>query len=231
MNIVSRFSILIYIRGEQEMDHIVGVLPYLWEGIQLTFFITIVGVAIGFVIGAFTGIARLSKNRLIFGIATVYVEIIRGTPILVQILFIYFGFADLFDINLDKITASIIAIALNAGAYIAEIVRGGIQSIDKGQTEAGRSIGLSAAQTMRYIVWPQAFKRMIPPLGNQFIISLKDTSLFSAIAVNELLYQGKYYASSAFVYFEPYAMVAIFYLAITIPSMLILRRVERRLDV
>ncbi|MGM8212145.1 amino acid ABC transporter permease [Virgibacillus sp. W0430] len=213
------------------MDHIIGVLPYLWKGIQLTFIITIVGVAIGFVIGAFTGMGRLSKNKFIFGLSTVYVEIIRGTPILVQILFIYFGLADLIGINLDKITASIIAIALNAGAYIAEIVRGGIQSIDKGQTEAGRSIGLNAAQTMRYIIWPQAFKRMIPPLGNQFIISLKDTSLFSAIAVNELLYQGKYYASSTFIYFEPYLMVGVFYLAITIPSMLILRRVERRLDV
>lgn len=213
------------------MDHMIAVLPYLWEGVKLTFIITIVGVAIGFVIGAFTGMGRLSKNKFIYGLSTVYIEIIRGTPILVQILFIYFGLADLLGINLDKITASIIAIALNAGAYIAEIVRGGIQSIDKGQTEAGRSIGLTAAQTMRYIIWPQAFKRMIPPLGNQFIISLKDTSLFSAIAVGELLYQGKYYASSTFVYFEPYVMVAVFYLAITIPSMLILRRVERRLDV
>ncbi len=213
------------------MEHIIGVLPYLWKGIQLTFIITIVGVAIGFVIGAFTGIGRLSKNKFIFGICTVYVEIIRGTPILVQILFIYFGFADLLGINLDKMTASIIAIALNAGAYIAEIVRGGIQSIDKGQTEAGRSIGLTASQTMFNIIWPQAFKRMIPALGNQFIISLKDTSLFSAIAVGELLYMGKYYASSTFVYFEPYLMVALFYLAITIPSSIILRRVERRLDV
>jgi|SRR5690625_51320 len=211
--------------------HIIGILPYLWEGIQLTFIITVVGVAIGFVIGAFTGLGRLSKNKLIFGITTVFVEVIRGTPILVQIFFIYFGLSDLFGINLDKMTASIIAIALNAGAYIAEIVRGGIQSIDKGQTEAGRSVGLTSWQTMRYIVWPQALKQMIPPLGNQFIISLKDTSLFSAIAVNELLYQGKYYASSTFVYFEPYAMVAIFYMAITIPAMLILRRIERRLDV
>src|SRR5690625_3374529 len=114
---------------------------------------------------------------------------------------------------------------------IAEIVRGGIQSIDKGQTEAGRSIGLTPSQTMRYIVWPQAFKRIIPPLGNQFIISLKDTSLFSAIAVNELLYMGKSYANNTFTYFEPYLMVSLFYLAITIPSSLILRRVERRLDV
>jgi len=213
------------------MEHITGVLPYLWEGIQLTFFITIVGVAIGFVIGAFAGLGRISKNKFIFWLCTAYVELIRGTPILVQILFIYFGLSDLFGINLDKVLASVIAIAVNAGAYIAEIVRGGVQSIDKGQFEAGDSIGLTKSQTMWHIIWPQAFKRMIPPLGNQFIISLKDTSLFSAIAVNELLYQGRYYASSTFVYFEPYLMVALLYLAITIPASIILRRIERRLDV
>lgn len=211
------------------MQHFVGVFPYLWEGIKLTFLITIIGVAIGFIIGAFVGLGRLSKNKLIFWICTVYVEVIRGTPILVQIFFIYFGLSDF--VNIDKLTASILAISLNAGAYIAEIVRGGVQSIDKGQFEAGDSIGLTRTQTMWYIIWPQAFKRMIPPLGNQFIISLKDTSLFSAIAVHELLYQGRTYASSTFVSFEPYLMVALFYLAITIPSSIILRRIERRLDV
>ena len=168
------------------MQHIIGVLPYLWEGIKLTFLITIIGVAIGFIIGAFVGLGRLSKNKLIFSICTVYVEVIRGTPILVQIFFIYFGLSDF--VNIDKLTASIMAIALNAGAYIAEIVRGGVQSIDKGQFEAGDSIGLTKAQTMWYIIWPQAFKRMIPPFGNQFIISLKDTSLFSAIAVRTNYY-------------------------------------------
>src|SRR5690625_209438 len=213
------------------MENIVGVIPFLIKGVQLTFIITVIGIFCGFIIGAFAGMGRLAKNKIIFRICTFYVEVIRGTPILVQILFIYFGISALLGINLDKMTASIIAIAINAGAYIAEIVRGGIQSIDKGQTEAGRSIGLTPSQTMRYIVWPQAFKRIIPPLGNQFIISLKDTSLFSAIAVNELLYMGKSYANNSFTYFEPYLMVSLFYLAITIPSSLILRRVERRLDV
>lgn len=213
------------------MEHLINVLPYLWTGLKLTFFITVVGVAIGFVIGTFAGLGRLSNSKVIYGISSIYIEIIRGTPILVQILFIYFGISDLFGINLDKLTASIIAIALNAGAYIAEIVRGGVQSIDKGQFEAGDSIGLTRAQTMWHIVWPQAFRRMIPPLGNQFIISLKDTSLFSAIAVHELLYQGRQYASSVFVYFEPYLMVGLFYLAITIPASLLLRHLERRLDV
>lgn len=213
------------------MEHVVNVTPYLIDGIKYTFFITIAGVAIGFVIGAFAGLGRLSNNKFIFWLSTVYIEVIRGTPLLVQILFIYFGISDLLNINLDKITASIIAIAINAGAYIAEIVRGGVQSIDKGQFEAGDSIGLTKTQTMWYIIWPQAFKRMIPPLGNQFVISLKDTSLLSAIAVTEVLYMGRQYANATFSYFEVFFMVAIFYLAITIPASIILRRLERRLDV
>ncbi len=211
--------------------HMIKVIPYLLEGIKYTLIITIFGVAIGFVIGAFAGLGRISKSKIIYSISTVYVEIIRGTPILVQILFIYFALPDLLDLNLDKITASIIAIAINAGAYIAEIVRGGVQSIDKGQFEAGDSIGLTKNQTMWNIIWPQAFRRMIPPLGNQFIISLKDTSLFSAIAVVELVYQGKAYTAASASYFEPYLMVALFYLAITIPASIILRRLEKRLDV
>lgn len=228
---LSRFCALYIEDVNGNMQDMINVIPYLWKGVQLTFIITIVGVFIGFIIGVFTGIGRLSKNKFIFWIATIYVEVIRGTPILVQILFIYFGFSDLTGINIDKMTASIVSIAINAGAYVAEIVRGGVQSIDKGQTEAGRSLGLTSSQTMRYIVWPQAFKSIIPPLGNQFIISLKDTSLFSAIAVNELLYQGRAYTGATFAYFESYFMVAVFYLLITIPSSLILRYVEKRLDV
>lgn len=213
------------------MEHMINVLPSLLQGLKYTVIITVLGLALGFIIGAFAGLGRISKNKLIFGLSTVYVEVIRGTPILVQILFIYFGLSDLFGINFDKVTASVIAIAINAGAYIAEIVRGGVESIDKGQFEAGDSIGLTKNQTMWYIIWPQAFRRMIPPLGNQFIISLKDTSLFSAIAVGELLYEGRAYANATFVYFEPFLMVAIFYLIITIPASMILRRLERRLDV
>ncbi|WP_096200471.1 amino acid ABC transporter permease [Bacillus sp. FJAT-45350] len=211
--------------------HFTNVIPFLLQGLKLTLLITFVGVALGFVIGVFAGFGRLSKNKLIYAISTVYVEVIRGTPILVQVLFLYFGVSDLFGVNLDKVTASIIAIALNAGAYIAEIVRGAVHSVEKGQSEAGRSLGLTKIQTMRYIIWPQAFKRMIPPLGNQFIISLKDTSLFSVIAVHEVLYQGRMYSSNTFTYFEPYMMVGIMYLMITIPAMIILRRIERRLDV
>src|SRR5699024_12133167 len=121
------------------------------QGIKLTFLITIVGVLIRFVVGTVVGIRRLANNKFISWRCIIYIDIIRGTPILVQILFIYFGVSALFSINLDKLTASIIAIAINAGAYVAEIVRGGIQSVAKGQQEAGRTLRLSHVLTKRYI--------------------------------------------------------------------------------
>jgi len=207
-------------------------LPFLFQGLVWTLIITIGGLILGFILGALVGMGRLSKNRIIRAICTVYVEVVRGTPILAQVLFIYFGLTEeVIGMNIDKITASIIAISFNAGAYISEIVRGAVKSIEKGQHEAGRSIGLSHRQTMRYIIWPQAFKRMIPPLGNQFIISLKDTSLFSVIAVGELLYMGQQYYNLNFATFQTLIMVCVLYLCITIPTSLYLRRLERRLDV
>ncbi len=211
--------------------HFTDTLPFLYRGLQLTIYITFAGIFFGFILGTIFGLMRLSKSKIIYGIATTYIELVRGTPILVQALFLYFGVSDFFGINFYAVTAGIIAIAINAGAYIAEIVRGGVESIDKGQMEAGRSIGLSATQTMRYIIWPQAFKRMIPPLGNQFIISLKDTSIFAVISVNEVTYLIRQYISTTGSPFVPLVMLCFAYLIITIPSMLILRRIERRLDV
>ncbi|PKR77338.1 nickel transporter [Halalkalibacillus sediminis] len=213
-------------------SHYIKSLPYLLEGIMWTLGITIFGLILGFIVGAIAGLGRISKSSIIRGIATVYVEVVRGTPILVQVLFIYYGLTeDLIGFNIDKLTAAIIAITINAGAYIAEIVRGAVDSIDKGQHEAGRTVGLTERQTMRYIVWPQAFKRMIPPLGNQFIISLKDTSLFSVIAVGEVLYMAKQYYNQNFSQTETLLMVCLLYLLITIPTSVYLRRLERKLDV
>ncbi|WP_147804210.1 amino acid ABC transporter permease [Alkalicoccus halolimnae] len=212
-------------------DIIVNTLPFLWRGIQLTLMVTFVGVFFGFIIGSLVGLMRLSKSKIVYGIATVYIEAVRGTPILVQALFLYFAVSDFFGINFSALQAGIIAIAINAGAYIAEIVRGGVESIDKGQTEAGRSIGMTSTQTMRYIVWPQAFRRMIPPLGNQFIVSLKDTSIFAVISLGEMTYLIRQYVSTTGDPFMPYIMLCLGYLIITIPCMVLLRRVERRLDV
>lgn len=213
-------------------SHYIKSLPFLVQGLKWTIGITLAGLLLGFVLGALAGLGRLSKNKLVKGISSVYVEVVRGTPILAQVLFIYNGLSKgVIGVNIDALTASIIAIAINAGAYIAEIVRGAVYSIDQGQHEAGRSIGLTEKQTMRYIIWPQAFKRMLPPLGNQFVISLKDTSLFSVIAVGELLYQGRQYYNITYAPFQTLIMVCLLYLCITIPTTLYLRRLERKLDV
>lgn len=209
----------------------IEVLPFLARGFVWTLGITVTGLVAGFVLGAVAGLGRIAQRRALRMPATVYVEVIRGTPILAQILFLYFGLSDLLGININNIVAAVLAIALNAGAYIAEIVRGAVTSIDRGQVEAGRSLGLTHVQTMRFVVWPQAFRRMIPPLGNQFIISLKDTSLFSVIAVGEILFQARQYYSSTFAAFEALTMACVFYLIITIPASLYLRRMERRLGV
>lgn len=213
-------------------SHYIKSLPFLFEGLVWTIIITVVGLILGFMLGSITGLGRLSKNKFIRVISAVYVEAVRGTPILAQVLFIYYGLTeDVIGFNVDKITASIVAITINAGAYIAEIVRGAVQSIDRGQHEAGRSIGLTQQQTMRYIIWPQAFKRMIPPLGNQFIISLKDTSLFSVIAVGEMLYMGQQYYNITWAPFQTLVMVCLLYLCMTVPTSFYLRSLERKLDV
>ncbi|AVQ98334.1 glutamine transport system permease protein GlnP [Oceanobacillus picturae] len=207
-------------------------LPFLIDGLKITLSITVIGLFLGMIIGSLAGLGKLSKNKFIRGFWSVYVEVVRGTPILAQALFLYYGVSeDLIGLNISSFTAGVIAIAVNAGAYIAEIVRGAVYSIDKGQHEAGRSMGLTEKQTMRYIIWPQAFKRMIPPLGNQFIISLKDTSVFSVIVVHDVVFMAKEYYNTTFEIFETLVMVCLLYLCITIPTALYLNRLERKLDV
>nr|WP_299245119.1 amino acid ABC transporter permease [uncultured Halomonas sp.] len=203
-------------------------IPYLLEGIPWTLLISFGGLAIGFVIGIVFGLARLSPIPLLRWPAIVYIEIFRGTPVLVQVLFIFYGLPQLLGGPINALTAGIAAIALNAGAYISEIVRGGVQSIEKGQREAGLSLGLSRTQAFRYIIWPQALRRMIPALGNQGIVSIKDTSLFSVIGVGELVRQGQVYIATTFTALEVYFMVALMYLAITLSLSLALRLLERR---
>ncbi|MCP8617880.1 amino acid ABC transporter permease [Salirhabdus salicampi] len=205
-------------------------LPYLFEGLKITVSITAIGLFFGMIIGAMAGLGKLSKIKFVRNFWSIYVEVVRGTPILAQALFLYYGISDI-GIDISSFTAGVIAIAVNAGAYIAEIVRGAVYSIDKGQREAGRSLGLSERQTMRFIIWPQAFKRMIPPLGNQFIISLKDTSVFSVIAVHDIIFMGKEYWNATFEIFETLVMVCLLYLCVTIPSALFLNRLERKMDV
>lgn len=209
--------------------------PFLLAGLKITLIIAVFGLIFGFMIGLLAGLGRTSRNKAIYGLATVYVEMIRGTPILVQALWLYFGLNQVLiqtvGWRIPGNIAGIIVIAVNAGAYIAEIVRGSIQSVEKGQEEAGRSLGLTRVQTFVHIIYPQAFKRMIPPLGNQFIISLKDTSLLSVISVAELMRNGQEVVASSFNALEIYTMVAVMYLLLTLTLSFLLRQIERRLDV
>lgn len=203
-------------------------IPYLLSGVPYTLMISFGGLAIGFVIGIFFGLMRISPTLLLRWPAIAYIEVFRGTPVLVQVLFIFYGLPQLLGGPIDALTAGIAAIAVNSGAYISEVVRGGVQSIERGQREAGLSLGLSRTQTFRYVIWPQGFRRMIPALGNQAIISIKDTSLFAVIGVGELVRQGQIYIATTFNALEVYLMVAIMYLAITLTLSLCLRMLERK---
>ena len=173
---------------------------------------------------------KLARHAFPRTLAIICIEAIRGTPMLVQAMFLYYGVPMAMGLRIPPLTAGIIIIAVNSGAYIAEIVRGSVQSIDPGQTEAGRSIGLTRGQTMLYITWPQAFKRMIPPLGNQFIISLKDTSLLMVIGVGELLRTGQEIVAVSFKAFEVYLAVAVVYLVMTLSIARALRMLENHLE-
>lgn len=205
--------------------------PVLLQGVKLTILITVLGLIIGFILGAIAGLAKTSRKKTVRRIAGLYIEGIRGTPLMVQVMFLYFGLPLLLEMRVPPLVAGIAAIGLNSGAYIAEIVRGAIQSIDKGQTEAARSIGLTRFQSMLFVIWPQAFNRMIPPLGNQFIISLKDTSLLVVIGVGELTRQGQEIIAYNFRAFEVWLTVAIMYLILTMTIAKLLNLFERRMRI
>lgn len=202
--------------------------PFLLKGLPYTLMISFGGLIVGFLLGIIFGLLSINKKWYLRWPATAYIEIFRGTPILVQVLFIFYGLPDLIGAPIDPVAAAVVAIALNSGAYISEVVRGGVQSIAKGQQEAGVSLGLSRVQTFWYVTWPQAFRRMIPPLGNQAIVSIKDTSLFSVIGVGELVRQGQVYIANTFTAFEVYFAVALIYLAITLSLSVLLRIYEHR---
>ena len=209
-------------------DIIARAIPLLLEGAIFTIEITVLSVAIGTVIGLFVGVGRISSIRLIRWAAAVYVDFIRGTPLLVQIFLIYFALPVVTGIKMNPFVAAITACSINSGAYVAEIFRAGIESIDDGQMEAGRSLGLSWIQTMRYIVIPQAFKRVIPPLGNEFIALLKDSSLVSVIGFEELTRRGQLVIARTYASLEIWICVALIYLAMTLTISRFVAYLERR---
>jgi len=198
-------------------------IPTLLTGVWVTLQLAFLSIIFGLISGSLIGIARLSPIISLSWSARIYVDFFRGTPLLVQIFMIYFGLPAIlqemgFTFGFNHLVAGVIALTLNSAAYIAEIVRAGIQSIEVGQAEAAQSLGLSSTQTMYYVILPQAFRRMIPPLGNEFISMLKDTSLVAVIGLEELFRKGQLIVADNYRAFEIYAAVAIIYLCLTLIS-------------
>ena len=211
-----------------DMNLVVNSFPLLLIGAGVTIQITVLSTAIGFVIGLIVGVARISNLRLLRMLAEVYVEFFRGTPLLVQIFLFYFALPVITGQRIDPFIAAISACGINSGAYVAEIFRAGIQSVDDGQMEAGRSLGMTWLQTMRYIIVPQAFKRVIPPLGNEFIAMLKDSSLVSVIGFEELTRRGQLIIAKTYGSFEIWMSVAVIYLVMTLTISRFVAYLERR---
>jgi len=226
-----------------------------WQGLRMTIGVTVVGITLGTLLGLLVGLARLADARhaparqltryLLRWPATVYVSFFRGTPLFVQIMLMHFAVvpllmnpADGLLINGDPartlrqdygaLISGLLALTLNAGAYISEVFRAGIQSIDRGQVEAARSLGLSYRRTMYHVVLPQAFRRMLPPLGNNAIALLKDSSLVSAIGLSELAYAARTVAGAYSRYWEPYLTIAVMYWVLTLALAYVVRRLEHR---
>nr|WP_254177985.1 MULTISPECIES: amino acid ABC transporter permease [unclassified Planococcus (in: firmicutes)] len=198
------------------------------EGLQVTLYIFSIAIVLGFLLGLVVALLRLAPFKILNWIAKIFVDAIRGTPFIVQLFFIYFGLNSLGFFSLDNTTAGIVTVAINAGAYFSEIIRAGIQSIDKGQTEAARSLGLGSTQTMRHIILPQAFRRMLPTITNQAIISLKDTSLLSVIGVADLTQEGRIQASATFDAFNVYLILGIIYFIVIYLLSMLASFVERK---
>ncbi|PGS47941.1 amino acid ABC transporter permease [Bacillus sp. AFS041924] len=206
-------------------------IPYFLRGTGYTIGLSLVGIFLGTIIGLFIGLGKMQSNKWLALPFVWYINFFRGTPLFVQILLIHFGVVPYFIGETNAVAAAIIALSLNAGAYIAEIFRAGIQSIERGQMEASRSLGLTHGQAMRYVILPQAVKRMIPPLGNEFIVLIKESSIAAIIAAPELMYWSKAMQGQYYRVWEPYLTAAVIYLVLTLTLSFVLNRIERRLTI
>lgn len=214
--------------------------PMFLEGTGTTLLVSLLGTIIGLIIGMVVGIIRTipASNKkasnillsIIKGLLNAYIQIFRGTPMIVQATLFYFGLQQFFDINMSPMTAAFFVVSINTGAYLAEVVRGGINSIDKGQFEACHALGMNHFQTMVNVVLPQAFKNIIPAVGNEFIVNIKDTSVLNVISLNELFFVTKSIAGGNFLYFESYLITSLIYLALTLGVAGLLHLLERKLS-
>lgn len=213
---------------EFDLSLVTDSLPLLLQGALVTLEITALAVGLGLVFGLVAALAQLSKFAPLRLTAKVYVDFIRGTPLLVQIFIIYFALPVVIGHRIDPFFAAVAACSINSGAYVAEIFRAGIQSIDIGQMRAGLSLGMNWTMTMRYVILPQAFKRIIPPLGNEFIAMLKDSSLVSVIGFEELTRSGQLIIAETYGSLEIWSAVAIIYLVMTLTITRIVSVLEKK---
>lgn len=214
--------------------------PQFLRGTAITLLISIIGTVVGTFIGLMIGVYRTAPKaankfvallQKIFGwFLNVYIEVFRGTPMIVQSMVIYYGTAQAFGINIDRTLAAIFIVSINTGAYMSEIVRGGIFAVDKGQFEAATALGFTHGQTMRKIVLPQVIRNILPATGNEFVINIKDTSVLNVISVVELYFAGNTVATQTYQYFQTFFVIAAIYFVLTFTVTRILRYVERRLD-
>lgn len=214
--------------------------PMLMRGAGVTIYISMIGTIVGTLIGLIIGVVRTIPSpkkkfkkiilKVINIILSIYIEVFRGTPMIVQSMVIFFGSKILFGIDMDRLSAAIFIVSINTGAYMSEIVRGGIVSIDKGQFEAAHAIGMNHIQTMGNVILPQVFRNILPATGNEFVINIKDTSVLSVISVTELFFQTKSIAGNNFRYFESFFITSIIYLIMTFTITRILRYLERKMD-
>lgn len=201
----------------------------LLRGAEITIGVTAASLLLGCLLGMLIGIGRLNpKRRLVYGICTAYVTLIRGTPLLVQLFILFYGLPQ-FGVLLPAYVCGIMGLGVYSGAYVSEIVRGAIQSVERGQMEAARSIGMSSGQAMRLIIIPQAIVRMIPPLGNEFIALIKNSSLVSLLTIDDLMHEGQKTISVSYRSVEVYLVIAVIYLVMTLCTAQLLTRLEHRL--
>ena len=210
-------------------EYAVSISPRLFEGLKMTIAMTVCSLILGILVGLLSCFCSISKSFILNKLSGAYLSIIRGTPLMVQATFIYFGLSAALNMPITLFTASIIVLMLNSGAYLSEIFRSGISAINKGQMEAARSLGLPHGVAMRKIILPQAFRIVIPSVTNQFIITLKDTSILSVIGVAEMMRQSQQLIANNFRAFETYAIVAVWYYVLVIILTKLFKLLERRL--
>ncbi|RYL92628.1 amino acid ABC transporter permease [Sporolactobacillus sp. Y61] len=204
--------------------------PYFWSGTLLTIGLSVAGILIGTVLGLIICLGKMMRNKWLSWPFICYVAFFRGTPLFVQILIVHFGVVPLFLGQSNGVVAGVVALSLNVAAYIAEVFRSGIQSIHRGQTEAARSLGMTHYQAMRYVILPQAVRRILPPLGNEFIALLKDSSLVSVVAAPELTYWAQQMGAQYFRVWEPYLTISLIYLILTLSLNALVSKLERKMS-